>query len=129
MRSALRGARGPAAPGGLLRLAEKGPSSVGDPLQFRTIDRQFHGAIYSGAGNAFLEATAIGLFAIALDLRRSLMLLPSLLTRSCEDHTRIAEAIARRDADAAVEAYRGHLLNVCDTTIRVLATQPNETVP
>ena len=64
---------------------------------------------------------AQGLYDVALDLRRIATLIPGVIERSCEDHVLIAEAIAAHDADAAVAAYRGHLDNIRDTTIRSLA--------
>lgn len=110
------------------RLAAEGTATIGKPLEFRTVDRGFHGAIYAGSGNAFLETVALGLFTIAIDIRRSTASLPGLIALSCEDYIRIADAIADGDGPRAVEAYRGHLLHVRDTTIRILDAATQESV-
>lgn len=102
-------------------LAVQCPPTASDSLAFCTLDLQFHGAIYSGACNGFLEAMARGLFTIGLDIRRETTHLPGLVARSCQEHARIAEAIAARDGDGAVDAYRAHLLNIRDTTLSVIA--------
>lgn len=108
----------------LSRMAAEGHALEGNAEAFYHLDRRFHGAIYAGAGNVFLETVALGLYTIGLDIRRGTTHLPCLVERSCDDHSRIAEAIARGDPCAAVEAYRGHLLNIRDTTIRVLSAVP-----
>lgn len=110
------------------KLAAEGPETIGDPVAFRTLDREFHGAIYAGSGNVFLETVAQGLSTVALDILRSTVLQPGLIARSCQDHCRIAEAIVERDGDAAVEAYRAHLLNIRDMTIRFLKTAPEKSL-
>lgn len=113
----------------ILQLAEDGPKTNGDPIAYRTVDRQFHGAIYAGSGNVFLETVALGLFTIGLDIRRYTTLQPGLIARACEDHSRIAEAIADGDAEAAAAAYLDHLVRIRDATIRTLeAAVPEESI-
>lgn len=102
------------------KLAVDGPATIGDVMAFRVVDRQFHGAIYAGAGNGFLEAVANGLFSVGLDIRRGATLLPGMMARSCEDHRRIAEALSMRDAERAAMAYSDHLLHIRDTTLRMI---------
>lgn len=105
----------------ILHLARDGKAFLNDPVGFRVLDFEFHQTINDGAGNILLKTVAQGLYDVALDLRRIATLIPGVIERSCEDHVLIAEAIAAHDAEAAVAAYRGHLDNIRDTTIRSLA--------
>ncbi len=105
----------------IVHLAHDGKKFLHDPVGFRVLDFAFHQTINDGAGNILLKTVAQGLYDVALDLRRIATEIPGVIERSCEDHLLIAEALVEGNSDAAVAAYRGHLDNIRDTTIRSLA--------
>jgi GntR family transcriptional repressor for pyruvate dehydrogenase complex len=105
----------------LEKLAVDGEAFERDPIAFRLLDIEFHQAINTGAGNSLLSAVAQGLYDLGLDVRRFASERPGVIIKSVGQHIEVAEAIARRDADAAVAAYRRHLEHVRDTTIQSMA--------
>ena len=105
----------------MAQLARDGAAFADDPVAFRLNDAAFHRAIYDGARSAMLAAMAHGLYDVGLDLRRIASALPGVIAVSVGQHVAVAEALAARDADAAVAAYRAHLAHVGDTTRRSMA--------
>jgi GntR family transcriptional regulator, L-lactate dehydrogenase operon regulator len=110
--------------GQLERLATEGHAFLDDPVGFRVLDFAFHQTINTAARNPLLATMAAGLYDIALDIRRIATETPGVIAVSLDDHDRIATALCRRDATAAVEAYREHLRHTRETTERALAAGP-----
>jgi len=109
------------------KLAVDGHAFHDDPVAFRLLDIEFHQAINDGAGNPLLSALAQVLYDLGLDVRRSASEAPGVIPISVGQHVEVAEAIAARDATAAVAAYRAHLEHVRDTTIMALANRQTGT--
>lgn len=104
----------------ILSLARDGRAFHDDPVGFRLLDAEYHQTINEGARNALLATISEGLYNLAVDARRVASATPGVIEASVEQHCRVAEAIAARDAAAAVEAYRAHLEHVRDTTIQAI---------
>jgi GntR family transcriptional repressor for pyruvate dehydrogenase complex len=88
--------------------ATEGDRNSTDPA-FHAADWDFHHLVARASGNSLLGA-------VIRDIREVLATLWSVSRLSSEDiqkvaeyHTRIASAVARRDADGAAEAMRDHL--------------------
>ncbi|MCB1498344.1 MAG: FadR family transcriptional regulator [Bauldia sp.] len=107
----------------IVRLAAEGHAFLNDAVGFRVLDFAFHQTINTAARNPLLATMAAGLYDIALDIRRIATETPGVIAKSLDDHDRIAEALHRRDATAAVEAYRDHLRHTRETTERALAAR------
>jgi DNA-binding GntR family transcriptional regulator len=95
--------------GSLLELQER-LVGEGDRLGFTEADRRFHGAIVAAAGNAILE----GLYDSLRDRQRRMSAItiartPDAARRFLREHRGIAEALARRDPEAAVALVEAHL--------------------
>lgn len=105
------------------RLAREGHALGDDPVGFRVLDFAFHQSINTAARNPLLATVASGLYDIAIDIRRIATETPGVIATSLADHDRIAAALVRRDADAAVAAYRTHLDHTRETTERALAVR------
>lgn len=105
----------------IARLAEDGRAFLADPVGFRVLDFEFHQTINEAARNPLLKTIAEGLYDIALDVRRIATETPGVIAVSVDDHERIAGAMARHDAGAAVAAYRDHLDHTRATTEEALA--------
>ena len=101
-------------------LAEDGKNFCNDPIGFRLLDAEYHQAINAGANNTILSTISEGLYNVAIDARRIASATPGVIEISNEQHCRVAEAIARNEAKAAVDAYREHLDHVLETTIRAI---------
>lgn len=100
----------------IVRLAEDGRQFHDDPVGFRLLDIEFHGALNAAARRPILAAMAQGLYDLGLDLRRVASTLPGVIPRSVRQHVAVADAIRRGDGEDAVAAYREHLKHVRDTT-------------
>jgi DNA-binding GntR family transcriptional regulator len=93
----------------LLDLVERERTLQGDYEALARHNRQFHEAVHRGAHNRYLEKSlitvsdTIGLFG------ESQMRLPHRAEQALAEHSEIAQAIQRRDADAAAEAARRHV--------------------
>lgn len=104
----------------ILSLAKDGRTFYKDPVGFRLLDAEYHQAINEGANNTILSTISEGLYNVAIDARRIASETPGVIEISTDQHCRVAEAIAARNADEAVQAYREHLEHVLDTTIRAI---------
>ena len=72
-------------------------------------NQRFHDAIRRGAHNRYLVKSLNAVNDSMVLLGKSQMLLPHRAKAALTEHTEIARAIARRDADAAEEATRKHV--------------------
>jgi len=102
----------------IMSLAKDGLAFHKDPVGFRLIDVEYHQAINAGANNAILSTISDGLYNVAIDARRLASATPGVIEISTEQHCRVAEAIASRNTDEAVQTYREHLDHVLATTLR-----------
>lgn len=104
----------------IMRHATDGKAFYSDPVGFRLLDIEFHQSLNDAARNRLLSALAQGLYDIGLDVRRVASAMPGNIEKSVGQHIEVAEAIAAKDPDAAVAAYRRHLEHVRDTTIEAM---------
>lgn len=91
-----------------------------DAMRFLICDREFHVAIYRACGNPLLSDFVTDLYTYMMDYRRSAMSRPGAIDASYDDHVEIVEALARRDREAVVAAFRQHLTRIYDTTKELL---------
>jgi GntR family transcriptional repressor for pyruvate dehydrogenase complex len=105
----------------ILKHAIDGRVLTFDPVAFRLLDIEFHQSIYDAAANRLLSALALGLYDVALDLRRVASSFPGNIEKSVSQHIEIAEAIMAGQTEAAVAAGRRHLEHVRDTTIAAMS--------
>lgn len=80
-----------------------------DPADLALTNRLFHQAIYSAARNRYLLASLNGLRDSLALLRSTTFSAPGRPATALEEHTRIVDAIERRDGTAAEELARGHI--------------------
>ena len=104
----------------ILSLAKDGHTFYEDPVGFRLLDVEYHQAINEGANNTILATISEGLYNVAIDARRIAIATPGVIEISTHQHCRVADAIAARKSDGAVQSYREHLDHVLDTTIRAI---------
>jgi GntR family transcriptional repressor for pyruvate dehydrogenase complex len=97
-----------------------------DPIGFRLLDAEYHQAINAGANNQILSTISEGLYNVAIDARRIASATPGVIEISVDQHCRVAEAIAKRDAKTAVAQYREHLDHVLATTLRAIHELPEQ---
>ncbi|TDK45645.1 FCD domain-containing protein [Antarcticimicrobium luteum] len=83
--------------------------AVNDRHRFNETDNAFHAQIVSIARNTVIDATYSGLSEWLFEQRQIAMLHPGSPQHAVEAHTRIFEAIAAKDPDAAEAAMRAHL--------------------
>jgi len=100
---------------------------AGDPIGFRILDSRFHEKLSAIAGNAILQRIADALYNLGLDIRRRATADLNLIAQSTADHTRIVDAVARHDQQAAADAMREHLVHIEESTRRFSAV--NSQVP
>jgi GntR family transcriptional repressor for pyruvate dehydrogenase complex len=91
-----------------------------DPVGFRILDSRFHAHLSSMGSNVVLERIAYGLYNMGLSIRRRATERVALIRRSLSEHTRIVEAITRRDADEAAIAMAAHLDHIETSTRAVI---------
>ena len=106
----------------ILFLANDGDNFCKDPVGFRLLDGEYHQAINLGANNSILSMISESLYNVAIDARRIASATPGVIEVSNQQHVRVANAIANRDATDAMAAYRVHLEHVLETTIRAIHT-------
>jgi len=83
--------------------------SLGDPLRFADLDREFHLAVVGATQNEiFLRVVEI-FYAITGQTRPRYFAQTDRRRRSFDDHALIAQAIELQDADNAVELIKNHL--------------------
>ena len=104
------------AAGSLLRLDELvhiQAAGADDADLFHDTDIEFHRIITEGAaGNRFVARTSQALQVLSERCRHRLSRNAASRRRSIVDHRAIAEALSRRDADAAAQAMETHLRHV-----------------
>jgi DNA-binding GntR family transcriptional regulator len=93
----------------LLDLVERERQMKGDHEGLARHNRRFHEAIHRGAHNRYLEKSLIAVNDSMGLLGTPLMLLPHRAQTAADEHARLADAIQRRDPDAAEAAARAHV--------------------
>lgn len=97
-----------------------------DTMRFLICDREFHLAIYRACGNPLLTDFVVDLYGYLMEQRRHAMAVPGATQNSYDDHVAIVDALRRRDRKAVVEAFRGHLTRIYETTREMRARPPLE---
>ena len=108
----------------IVTLGASGYSFCDDPISFRLMDVEFHQAINKGASNPILSVISEGLYTVAIDARRLASSNPVTNQISTDQHCRVAEAMANRDVETAVAAYRDHLDHILETTLDAIHAMP-----
>ena len=93
----------------LADLIERERELAGDCAALARHNRRFHEAVHLGAHNRYLEKSLAAVSDSMGLLGTPLMLLPRRAQAAATEHKRIAQAIQRRDIDAAEEAARHHV--------------------
>lgn len=94
---------------GLLDLVDIERAMEDDPEERARHNRRFHEAVHRGAHNRYLEKSLNAVNDSMTLLGRPLMLLPHRAQIAAVEHAKIAQAIQRRDPDAAEGAARAHV--------------------
>lgn len=97
--------------------------ATGDPKAYERHNREFHAAIYAGAGNGILEETTQAVRARLAPYRSAQFHIPGRVAKSHAEHSAVVEAILRSQADAAYHAMRRHMQTVSDASA-VFAKSP-----
>ncbi len=108
------------------KLAQDGHAFYGDPVAFRLLDAEYHGAIAEGARNPLIQAMSQSLYDLHLAPRRVATAIPGVIRISVRQHCAIAEAILAGDADAAEAESRAHLDHVYASTLSAMEIDPQE---
>lgn len=93
----------------LLDLVERERQMKGDPEGLARHNRRFHEAIHRGAHNRYLEKSLTAVNDSMGMLGTPLMLLPHRAQTAADEHALLADAVQRRDPDAAEAAARAHV--------------------
>lgn len=96
--------------------------------EFETLarhNRRFHEAVHRGAHNRYLEKALSAVNDSMGLLGRSQMLLPHRAQIALDEHTELAHAIERRDAEGAEAAARRHVLAAQRERLKVLFPDSN----
>ena len=88
----------------------EGPPSLDEPEQFLVHDMRFHQTIAAASGNRILTALMNMVATILFEVRSKTVKRARDLKESAEMHRRIYRAIRDRNADAARDAMRDHLM-------------------
>ena len=96
----------------LRRMLERQRLAVSDVARFPEEDEAFHRAVVAAAHNPILVTVLDGMRYPLRVLRQQTALLPGRLDKALVYHTRLAEAIASGDPDAAEQALLDHLEDV-----------------
>jgi DNA-binding GntR family transcriptional regulator len=94
---------------GLLDLVEFERAMEDDSEERTRHNRRFHEAVHRGAHNRYLGKSLNAVNDSMALLGRPLMLLPHRAQTAAVEHAKIAQAIQRRDPDAAEAAARAHV--------------------
>jgi GntR family transcriptional regulator, transcriptional repressor for pyruvate dehydrogenase complex len=105
----------------ILQLAHDGQAFLTDPIGFRLLDYEFHQALNAGAHNTMLATVALGLYDVALDVRRVASAAPGVIPASVAQHVQVADAVMAGDEQAAAAAIIRHLDHVRLSTIQSMA--------
>jgi DNA-binding GntR family transcriptional regulator len=84
----------------------------GDPQRYHEINEAFHGAIYSGAHNAYLAELTLATRLRVAPFRRAQFRNLGRRAKSHVEHDRVMVAIQRGDRARAAEAMRAHIITV-----------------
>ncbi|WP_416799605.1 FCD domain-containing protein [Ciceribacter azotifigens] len=98
----------------LLQALNANRVAVHDRRSFNETDNAFHARIVEIAHNPVIDATYSGLSEWLYEQRQIAMLHPGSPQKAIDAHTRIFEAIAAADKEAAEEAMRAHLKDVVE---------------
>lgn len=85
---------------------------VGDPQRFHEVNEAFHGAIYTGAHNAYLAEMTLATRARVQPFRRAQFRTLGRLAKSHAEHDDVVTAILRGDRERAADAMRLHIATV-----------------
>ena len=107
----------------LAKLLRAQQAAADDPVRFLISDREFHVLIYKTSGLPLLADFATDLYGYVMDRRRQAVSQQGAIASSTRDHVAIYEALARRDAEAAVAAFRAHTERIFDSTRSQLAVR------
>lgn len=95
-----------------------------DVRRYQMVNDEFHNAIYAGSGNEYLRQTTLATRARLAPFRRSQFLSSGRLEKSYREHQEILGALLARDAVAAANCMRQHILVVEDTYERMSGIEP-----
>ncbi len=84
-------------------------AAIDDPARFRAIDGRFHREIAAISGNPIWPIVSEAVFSWLNNFHVDLVAVPGLEQLTLAEHRQIAEAIERRDPDAAAQAMADHL--------------------
>jgi DNA-binding GntR family transcriptional regulator len=85
---------------------------IGDPQRFHELNETFHGAIYSGAHNAYLGEIALATRIRVQPFRRAQFRNLGRLAKSHVEHDQVVTAILRGDRERAAGAMHAHIMTV-----------------
>jgi DNA-binding GntR family transcriptional regulator len=83
----------------------------------------FYGVLFAGAGNSLVQEMLGGLMSRVSLLRRTSLMLTDRLPKSIKEISTLLECIQKRDAKAAQEVSRQHVLNAESAALDVLEKQ------
>ena len=83
-----------------------------DRVRYTMLNEAFHDAIYRGAHNAYLMQLTLETRYRLAPFRRAQFSAPGRLARSLAEHRGVVAAIKKRDASAAFDAMRAHIVIV-----------------
>lgn len=96
-------------------------ADAGDSDRYYLVNAKFHQAIYQAAHNEFLKAESLRLQAVLQPYRRRQVQARGRIHRSLEEHLRIADRIAKGDAEGAAKAMADHVLIQGEGVIDLIA--------
>jgi DNA-binding GntR family transcriptional regulator len=85
---------------------------IGDPQRFHEVNEAFHGAIYSGAHNAYLAEMTLATRERVQPFRRAQFRTLGRLAQSQMEHDRVVVTIQRGERERAATAMRSHIATV-----------------
>lgn len=89
-----------------------GAVATADTAAYVALNERFHAAIYLGAHNPYLMQLTFETQRRLVPFRQAQFSGDGRLARSLTEHRHVAEAIRRRDAAAAFDAMRAHIVHV-----------------
>jgi DNA-binding GntR family transcriptional regulator len=95
---------------GLLAAHEACRKAIADQDDYYAANETFHQSIYRMAGSVFLMEQCLALQKRLRPYRRLQLRVGTRVSRSCEEHDVIVQAIARGDGAGAAEALRDHVV-------------------
>ncbi len=104
----------------LRRLAARFEAAAGDPAALATANIAFHQGLYEAAHNRYLIRTLNELHDALALLQTTTFTVDGRYTSSVEDHARIVDAIAARDADTAERIAREHIRGALEARLELI---------